>query len=221
MHWMFTIYSNHQDGNSVHRHKTIKFDVVGKRTATKYIQISYTLDYKNCITLNHSPYFLKYQNGMARTIWFPNRNFWFSQVNGKYPRVVLINKYNIAYQSNVKHKNVTELRMSGRRWYFPLRILNAAQSLPNSKNTSLTSWRNRTRTPILWYLKWKKKTVCFELYRIEKLTAATTSSLTVDLSLGWFKFESWRLHHVWVEFVVGSLSCSKRFFSGTPVFPPP
>ena len=157
MNWMFTIYSNHQDGNSVHRHKTIKFDVVGKRTATKYIQISYTLNYKNCITLNHSPYFLKYQNGMTRTIWFPNRNFWFSQVNGKYPRVVLINKYNIAYQSNVKHKNVTELRMSGRRWYFPLRILNAAQSLPNSKNTSLTSWRNRTRTPILWYLKWKKK----------------------------------------------------------------
>ena len=157
MHWMFTIYSNHQDGNSVHRHKTIKFDVVGKRPAIKYIQISYTLDYKNCITLNHSPYFLKYQNGMARTIWFPNRNFWFSQVNGKYPRVFLINKYNIAYQSNVKHKNVTEPRMSGRRWYFPLRVLNATQSLPNSKNTSLTSCRNRTRTPILWYLKWKKR----------------------------------------------------------------
>ena len=218
---MFTIYSNHQDGNSVHRHKTIKFDVVGKRPATKYIQISYTLGYKNCITLNHSPYFLQYQNGMARTIWFPNRHFWFSQVNGKYPRVVLINKYNIAYQSKVKHKNVTEPRMSGRRWYFPLRILNAAQSLPNSKNTSLTSCRNRTRTPILWYLKWKKekKTVCFELYRIEKLT--TTCSLTVDLSLGWFKFEPSRWRHMWVEFVLGSLSCSKRFFSGTPVFPSP
>ena len=220
MHWMFTIYSNHQDGNSVHRHKTIKFDVVGKRTATKHIQISYTLDYKNCITLNHSPYFLKYQNGMARTIWFPNRNFWFSQVNGKYPRVVLINKYNIAYQSKVKHKNVTELRMSGRRWYFPLRILNAAQSLPNSKNTSLTSWRNRTRTPILWYLKWKKKRLLRTIPHW-KAHCSTTCSLTVDLSLGWFKFESWRWHHMWVEFVVGSLSCSKRFFSGTPVFPPP
>ena len=220
MHWMFTIYSNHQDGNSVHRHKTIKFDVVGKRTATKHIQISYTLDYKNCITLNHSPYFLKYQNGMARTIWFPNRNFWFSQVNGKYPRVVLINKYNIAYQSNVKHKNVTEPRMSGRRWYFPLRILNAAQSLPNSKNTSLTSWRNRTRTPILWYLNEKKKRLLRTIPHW-KAHYSTTCSLTVDLSLGWFKFESWRWHHMWVEFVVGSLSCSKRFFSGTPVFPPP
>ena len=75
----------------------------------------------------------------------------------KYPRVVLIKKYNIAYQSNVKHKNVTEPRMSGRRWYFPLRILNATQSLPNSKNTSLTSCRNKTRTPILWYLKLRKK----------------------------------------------------------------
>ena len=157
---------------------------------------------------------------MARTIWFPNRHFWFSQVNGKYPRVVLINKYNIAYQSKVKHKNVTELRMSGRRWYFPLRILNAAQSLPNSKNTSLTSWRNRTRTPILWYLNEKKKRLLRTIPHW-KAHYSTTCSLTVDLSLGWFKFESWRWHHMWVEFVVGSLSCSKRFFSGTPVFPPP
>ena len=54
MHWMFTIYSNHQDGNSLHRQKTVKFDVVGKRPATKYIQISDTLDYKNGITLNHA-----------------------------------------------------------------------------------------------------------------------------------------------------------------------
>ena len=26
---------------------------------------------------------------------------------------------------------------------------------------------------------------------------------------------------MWVEFVVGSILCSKRFFSGTPVFPSP
>ena len=49
----------------------------------------------------------------------------------------------------------------------------------------------------------------------------TTCSLTVDLSLGWFKFEPSRWRHMWVEFVLGSLSCSKRFFSGTPVFPSP
>ena len=72
-----------------------------------------------------------------------------------------------------------------------------------------------------WNEKKRKKTVCFKLYRIEKLTAATTCSLTVDLSLGWFKIESWRWRDMWVEFVVGSFSCSKRFFSGTPVFPLP
>ena len=30
----------------------------------------------------------------------------------------------------------------------------------------------------------------------------------------WPVFESWRQHHMWVEFVVGSLPCSERFFSG-------
>ena len=30
----------------------------------------------------------------------------------------------------------------------------------------------------------------------------------------WPGFESWRRRHMWVEFVVGSLSCSERFFSG-------
>ena len=32
----------------------------------------------------------------------------------------------------------------------------------------------------------------------------------------WPGFESWRQHHMWVEFVVGSLRCSERFFSGFP-----
>ena len=32
----------------------------------------------------------------------------------------------------------------------------------------------------------------------------------------WPGFESWRQHHRWVEFVVGSLRCSERFFSGFP-----
>ena len=30
----------------------------------------------------------------------------------------------------------------------------------------------------------------------------------------WPGFESWRRRHMWVEFVVGSLPCSERFFSG-------
>ena len=32
----------------------------------------------------------------------------------------------------------------------------------------------------------------------------------------WPGFESWRQYHMWVEFVVGSLRCSERFFSGFP-----
>ena len=35
----------------------------------------------------------------------------------------------------------------------------------------------------------------------------------------WSGFKSWRRRHVWVEFVVGSLPCSERFFSGYSGFP--
>ena len=35
----------------------------------------------------------------------------------------------------------------------------------------------------------------------------------------WPAFEFWRRRHMWVEFVVGSLLCSARFFSGYSGFP--
>ena len=35
----------------------------------------------------------------------------------------------------------------------------------------------------------------------------------------WRGFESWCRRHMWVEFVVGSLPCSERFFSGYSGFP--
>ena len=35
----------------------------------------------------------------------------------------------------------------------------------------------------------------------------------------WPGFKSRRRHHTWVEFVVGSLPCSERFFSGYSSFP--
>ena len=35
----------------------------------------------------------------------------------------------------------------------------------------------------------------------------------------WSGFKSWRRRHMWVEFVVGSLPCSERFFSGYSGFP--
>ena len=35
----------------------------------------------------------------------------------------------------------------------------------------------------------------------------------------WPGFESWRRRHMWVEFVVGFLPCSERFFSGYSGFP--
>ena len=37
----------------------------------------------------------------------------------------------------------------------------------------------------------------------------------------WPGFKSWRRGHMWVEFVVGSLLCSERFFSGYSGFPSP
>ena len=37
----------------------------------------------------------------------------------------------------------------------------------------------------------------------------------------WPRFKSWRRSHMWVKFVAGSLPCSERFYSGTPVFPSP
>ena len=36
---------------------------------------------------------------------------------------------------------------------------------------------------------------------------------------GWPGFNSRRRRHMWVEFVVGSLPCSERFFSGYSGFP--
>ena len=35
----------------------------------------------------------------------------------------------------------------------------------------------------------------------------------------WSGLESWRRHHMWVEFVVGSLPCFERIFSRYPRFP--
>ena len=37
---MFTIEKNQASGNFVHKHKSIKFDVMGKQRVTKFIQIS-------------------------------------------------------------------------------------------------------------------------------------------------------------------------------------
>ena len=37
----------------------------------------------------------------------------------------------------------------------------------------------------------------------------------------WPGFKSRRRRPTWVEFVVGSLPCSERFFPGSPVFPSP
>ena len=84
---MLTIYANNPGGNLVHKHKTLKFDAVAERPATKYIQISWTdlEEYKNCIASNHSPYFLKLpkRNGASHSIFSTEFPVW--HVNGKYP----------------------------------------------------------------------------------------------------------------------------------------
>ena len=39
---VLTVYTNHPGGNLAHKRKTIKWDVVEERPATKYFQISWT-----------------------------------------------------------------------------------------------------------------------------------------------------------------------------------
>ena len=46
----------------------------------------------------------------------------------------------------------------------------------------------------------------------------TRSGESTRVPLMWPRFESWRQRHMWVEFVVGSLPCSERFFSGCSGF---
>ena len=47
------------------------------------------------------------------------------------------------------------------------------------------------------------------------------SGESARLSPMWPRFKSWCRGHMWVEFVVGSLLCSERFFSGYSGFPSP
>ena len=65
-------------------------------------------------------------------------------------------------------------------------------------------------------------------YLINKLTALFyglygeqrwRSGESTRLPPMWPGFDSQTLHHMWVEFVVGSRPCSERFFSGYSGFP--
>lgn len=50
----YTIYTNQLSANLVHIHKTIKYEVVGERSALQTKKKE-----KNCFTSSHNPYFLK------------------------------------------------------------------------------------------------------------------------------------------------------------------
>ena len=73
---MLTIYTNHLSGNLACKQKylTIKFDVMGERVQSQSMSKSLeqmAKSVENCITSNHSPYFLKLpkQNGMNHLIF--------------------------------------------------------------------------------------------------------------------------------------------------------
>ena len=51
------------------------------------------------------------------------------------------------------------------------------------------------------------------------LRGAGCSDESTRLPPMWPGFDSWTRRHMWVEFVVGSLLCSERFFSGYSGFP--
>ena len=59
--WVVTIYLNPPAGNLIHKHKTINFEMVGERAATKYIEISRNRLKRggNWRASNHSPRSLK------------------------------------------------------------------------------------------------------------------------------------------------------------------
>ena len=77
-----TIYADHPFGNLVY--KTIKYDVMEEKPATKFIQTTWT-DYKIRKIASprsiHSHNFWSFPNGLSRTIWFSIRNFRFTHVN--------------------------------------------------------------------------------------------------------------------------------------------
>ena len=64
-----------------------------------------------------------------------------------------------------------------------------------------------------------KKGVSTILSTPQKGEQGWRSSEITRLPPMWPGFESWRRRHMWVEFVVGSLPCSERFFSGYSGFP--
>ena len=71
------------------------------------------------------------------------------------------------------------------------------------------------------YPKRAKKTTRFWLiYRLIKLgEQGWRSGESTRVPPMWPGFKSRRRRHMWVEFVVGSLPCSERFFSGYSGFP--
>ena len=82
-----TIYTNHQVEISCINIKQKKVDAMGERPVAKYIQTSWTNWKKKKISppQNTTLIFWSFHCGMAQTMWFSNRNFRFSLVNGKYP----------------------------------------------------------------------------------------------------------------------------------------
>ena len=57
------------------------------------------------------------------------------------------------------------------------------------------------------------------VHRLPKKSKGWRSGDSARLPPMWSGFKSRRRRHMWVEFVVGSLLCSERFFSGYSGFP--
>ena len=70
---------------------------------------------------------------------------------------------------------------------------------------------------LLW--KYWKTEKYWETYYLTSGEQGCLSGESTRLPPMWPGFESWRRRCMWVEFVVGSLLCSERFFSGYSGFP--
>ena len=70
---------------------------------------------------------------------------------------------------------------------------------------------NQTRKHWSWYIERR-------VLSAEEQGWRTHTGESTRVPLMWPRFESGRQRHMWVEFVVGSLACSERFFSGCSGF---
>ena len=108
---------------------------------------------------------------------------------------------------------VSEMSQEKRRTGIPLKLLSW-----NGHNGTTMVTAGMFQEVDVEDAKSKKKIVSVQRYPRENGQGwrSCESTRLLQTLLG---FETWRRRHIWVEFIVGSLLCSEKFFSGYSGFP--